>query len=61
MRTLSRPAALSVAIACLAPLAAPATTALANHENYGNNAVVCYIKTRDYIRCFHAGPLGAMP
>ena len=45
-------------LTALAPMgAAPAG---ANHENYGNNAVVCYVKTHDYIRCFHAGPMSGL-
>ena len=60
MRTLSRKAALTGAVAALASLAAPASTALAIHENYGHNAVVCYVKTGDWFRCFHAGPLSAL-
>ncbi len=60
MRTLSRRAALVAAAAALASLAAPASTALATHENYGGSAIVCYVKSGDWFRCFHAGPMGAI-
>ena len=56
MRTLSRKTAAIAAIATLTALAAPASTALATHENHGGNAVICYLKTGDSFRCWHMGP-----
>ena len=45
-------------LTALAPIGA--SSAGANHENHSNNQVLCYLKTKDYIRCFHAGPLSAL-
>ena len=59
--TIPRKAAAVLALGtltALAPLgAAPAD---ANHENYKGVAVLCYVKTGDYIRCFHAGPMSGL-
>ena len=62
MIRLGRKTAIVVALGALTALAAPfgAPPAHAIHENYGGNAIVCYVKTKgDWFRCFHAGPMSA--
>lgn len=60
MISLSRKTAAALVLGMLTVLAPIGTApAEATHSSYGNNAVVCYVKSRDFIRCFHAGPLSA--
>lgn len=62
-RMISLPRKISAVLAlgtltALAPMgAAPAS---ANHENYLGNPVLCYLKTGDTIRCWHAGPMSEL-
>ena len=54
MKTLGRKSALLAALSCLSALAVVPAAASADPLN--DNAVVCYVKTHDTIKCFHAGP-----
>ena len=61
MKTFGRKSAAVLVLGTLTALAPMgAAPAGANHENYSNNAVLCYVKTHDYIRCFHAGPMSGL-
>jgi hypothetical protein len=56
-----RKVAITLALGTLTALA-PMTAgpADARHEDFGNSEITCYVKTGDWFRCFHAGPMSGL-